>query len=171
MCHLRNHSLGLITKTPGDGREEQWFAVSADHRSHYEPEQNYRSYCKFVEMNFCEITTPQTDLSQDWCLSGFFFGKIEKALKLCEKIILPQNFNPLFRRIVTRINTWVYSVDQTYHLELKCRNGCREISDLTKNRLGKTMWQLWCDSWRYDPLQHRDGWTPSTRRERRRYVH
>ena len=101
------------------GRKEKWFAISADHRSYYELENDYKFFCKFGEIDFCEINTSQMDRSQDSCLSGLYFSKTEKVLKFCEKVILRENFNPVF----TRVNTWIYSVNQTYVFELKCQNG------------------------------------------------
>ena len=54
------------------------------------------------------------------------YGKVIEVLYYHEQITLPQNLNPIFRRVGTKQNTRVYSADQTYHFEILCQKGSRE---------------------------------------------
>jgi hypothetical protein len=47
-----------------------------------------------------------------------------------------ENFNAVFTRAGTRVNTWIYSVNQTYLFELKCQKQYRGKDDFTRNWLG-----------------------------------
>jgi len=51
-------------------------------------------------------------------LKWIVFGKVTKVINYHEQIIFPQNLNHIFRRVGTKRNTCVYSVDQTYCYEL-----------------------------------------------------
>jgi hypothetical protein len=59
-------------------------------------------------------------------LKWIIFGKVTKVLNYHGQIILLQNLNPIFRRVGTKRNTWVYSVDQTHHFKLLGQKGSIE---------------------------------------------
>jgi len=75
-------------------------------------------------------------------LKWIIFDKVTEVLNYRKQIILPQNLNLVFRRVGTKINTWVYLVDQTchlvgqsYHFELLCQKKAAQSKKSVPNGL------------------------------------
>jgi hypothetical protein len=65
--------------------------------------------CKKGLFKICEATFPFIHKTRATCASALYFGQIEFVHKMCRKVILVENFNPVWLQDKGPLPFWIYS--------------------------------------------------------------
>ncbi|GFG30191.1 hypothetical protein Cfor_10174 [Coptotermes formosanus] len=104
---------------------KEWIAVSKDRRNFVELDADFSNFFRGGYINFCEFRNPQYDINYMTCSSVLFYGKIEAAYTLFEKVVWGSRFQPIFVLVLKDPATWLYSLRDPLALECECPNKTR----------------------------------------------
>jgi hypothetical protein len=109
---------------------EEWIAVSKDRRNFVVLDTDFSKFCREGYINYCEFKTPVYDGNYMTCLSALYYGKINAANELCERVVWGFKFEPIFVLVLTNPATWLYSLHDPLTLECECPNETRKDVEL-----------------------------------------
>jgi hypothetical protein len=93
--------------------------------------------CQLGLFAICEATFPFIHKTRASCSSAFYFGQVEFAHQNCRKIILRENFNPVWLHVKGIHPFWIYSLPSTIVVTKSCKtNRTTQSSTLTLSNTG-----------------------------------
>jgi hypothetical protein len=77
--------------------------------------------CKKGLFTICEATFPFIHKTRATCASALYFGQVELVHKICRKVILVKNFNPVWLQAKGPRPFWVYSLPSSIVVTKRCK--------------------------------------------------
>jgi hypothetical protein len=121
--------------------------------------------CQLGLFAFCEAAFSFIHKSRVSCSSALYCGQAKSAHEICQKVILKENFSPVWLQVKGGHPFWVYSLSSSMMVTKKCmRNGTTVSSTLTLARTGILMEDTHCQfySEAFILLPVSDGYTNVT---------